>query len=55
MTGHEKIARLLIHNGADFTIKNKDGKLASDLATESGTKIKNIFVLLILLIGILLS
>lgn len=35
-TGHEKIARLLIHNGADFTIKNRDGKLASELAAQKG-------------------
>ena len=34
--GHEKVVRLLIHNGADFTIKNKQGKLASDLASENG-------------------
>lgn len=35
-TGHKKIAQLLIHNGADFTIKDKDGKTASETATEKG-------------------
>lgn len=35
-TGEEKVARLLIHNGADFTIKDKDGKSASEIATEEG-------------------
>lgn len=34
--GDEKLARLLIHNGANFTIKNKQGKSASDMATEKG-------------------
>lgn len=34
--GQEKIARLLIHNGADYTLKNGQGKTASDLATEKG-------------------
>lgn len=42
MTGQEKVAKLLIHNGADFTVKNKDGKLASEIATENG-KIQQIF------------
>lgn len=37
-TGHEKIAQLLIHNGADFTIKNNEGKTASEIATEKGRK-----------------
>lgn len=35
--GDEKLARLLIHNGANVTIKNKQGKSASDIATEKGT------------------
>lgn len=44
-TGHEKIARLLIHNGADFTIKNKDGKSASELAKEKGIACFSVFFL----------
>lgn len=35
-TGQENIARLLIHNGADFTLTNEHGKTASDVATEKG-------------------
>lgn len=26
----------MIHNGADFTVKNKDGKTASEIANEKG-------------------
>lgn len=34
--GDEKLARLLVHNGADYTIKNREGKSANDIATEKG-------------------
>lgn len=43
-TGQEKVARLLIHNGADFTVKNEQGKTASDIATEKGITIEGIEV-----------
>lgn len=45
-TGHEKVARLLIHNGADFTIRNKRGKVASDLARQKVIpRSKRIFII----------
>lgn len=43
-TGNEKLARMLIQNGADFTIKNEEGKTVGDIATEEGIfKRKTIF------------
>lgn len=35
-TGDEELARLLVHNGADYTIKNKQGQSANDIAKEKG-------------------
>ncbi len=35
-TGNEKAARLLLRKGADFNIKNADGKSAMDIAAEKG-------------------
>lgn len=41
-TGYEKIVRLLIHNGADNNVKNKQGKSANEIATEKGNLINRI-------------
>lgn len=35
-SGNEKLARLLVRKGADFNIKNNDGKSAVDIAVEKG-------------------
>lgn len=43
-TGQERVARLLIHNGADFTVKNEQGKTESDIATEKGITMEGIEV-----------
>lgn len=43
-TGQEKVARLLIHNGADFTLENKQGKTASNVAAEKGIFIQPILI-----------
>lgn len=46
LVGNEKLARLLIHNGADFTARNSQGKSASNIARDKGNPKKKIYFFL---------